>query len=73
MTVTLVYGDHWDAMYIDGELAVDAHSLQARWVIKELLGKNPTSLEEFHVDGDWLNKRGCYPKSLAEVPLQAAH
>ena len=66
--ITVVYGDDWKGLYIDGKLAYENHSIDLQtflWVLE----KNGIRLdvECKDCDEDWLEHRGNLPKDLKEV------
>lgn len=60
---TLVFGEDWQGLYLDGKLAAEGHRLNARDVL-DALG---IAHESFDADNDWLCARGDLPVDLDEV------
>lgn len=56
-------GNDWEAVYIDGELIAEGHSIDWMGVIAEL-GCNTYTQE---VSCDWLEDRGDFPEDINEV------
>lgn len=56
-------GDDWEAVYIDGVLASQGHSINWMHVIEEL-GCNAYTQE---VDYEWLDEQGEFPEDMNEV------
>ena len=62
--VVIVDCDDWKAIYVDGKLRYENHTLDADDVL-QALGINS---EHLLCDNDWLEKQGCrLPKNLKEV------
>ena len=61
--LTYVHSDDWAGLYVDGECAVQNHSLDAGDVISALGLK----LESIECDSDWLQSLGQLPEDLNEV------
>ena len=64
--VMYVRGDDWEAVYIDGVLADQGHSIDWMSVIAEL-GCN-TYVQE--VSYEWLVERGDFPEDINEVVFE---
>lgn len=67
---TLIDGDCWIGIYIDGKLAYQDHSISAyelltlvAHTVVEVHGKYECSLE-------WLGKIGCLPENLEDVQMR---
>ena len=67
MKITIVDGDDWKGLYIDGKLKLQGHSLYVTDVIEALTGSRP---ESFEVDFDWMYEVGQLPDELSAVPRQ---
>ncbi len=61
--ISIVYGDDWVGLYIDGKLAYDNHQINA----EDLLDVLKIDYESFSCDLEWLEERGCLPDDLDEV------
>jgi hypothetical protein len=61
--VTIVWGEDWEGLYIDGELKAQGHLISA----KDVLDALGLELDEIEADGDWLGERGDLPQKLEEV------
>jgi hypothetical protein len=67
MGIVHVSCDDWNALYIDGKLFREGHSIHMEdWfdAIETLTGGRPQSVE---ADDEWLLALGSYPKALADV------
>lgn len=70
MIITAVFGDDWNALYLDEKLFWEGHSIPMwAWVdaINEAAGPEPVEAREWFADIDWLVSVGRYPKSLDDV------
>lgn len=68
--ITLVHGsEEWDAMYIDGQLAVENHSLEVERCLNLLVSHSVDSVECITVQQEWLNSNDGYPYRLEYIPL----
>lgn len=67
--INLVYarGDDWSGLYIEGELAMEGHSINLVDVIGALIGKRISSFDVIDVDIEWLDSRGNLPEQLSDV------
>lgn len=61
--ITLVHGNHWHAVYIDGKLIAEDNCLDAVRIL-EILG---IPFDSKVVDFPWLENRGRYPVELKDV------
>lgn len=70
-TLTLVRGDDWDGIYIDGKLHSEGHSF-SDFSLLELGISLPvnTKLETIFPNVDWLEYEGSYPDNLEHVIRQ---
>lgn len=67
--ITIVNGDDWAGLYIDGQLFSQGHDIYAhhwRSLIQHVFGVN---VEHKTADDEWLNNRGDLPDNLAEVEM----
>jgi hypothetical protein len=62
-TITLVNGDDWRGIYVDGELRWEGHSLDGRNVL-DVLG---IDYREVSADLGWLEERGNLPFLESDV------
>lgn len=60
---TIAYGDDWQALYVNGELKHQGHSLDAGEVIEILTGSRPSS---FEADAQSIEDVG-FPELLSDV------
>lgn len=65
--VALVDVDDWTGLYINGQLAIQNHSLSERHVLEALAKAGAIEFGVAYVDEEWLNDRGDLPESLADV------
>ena len=56
----------WEAMYIDGKLMVQGHSIS----VDDLARVLGVKLEREEVDSEWIDKRGEFPNYFSEIPMQ---
>lgn len=70
-TVTLVSGDDWSGLYIDGALVTEGHSVSARDALEVVAGVGPFRLVCEVADQEWLESEGNLPAKLADVRLAA--
>lgn len=63
--MTIVQGDDWEGLYVDGKLVEETHQIdwRARWV--KLMGA-----ETVEADYEWLENRGTLPENLEDVKLE---
>jgi hypothetical protein len=66
-----VLGDDWVALYVNGKLVDQGHSLSVRDIFDaiEKAGGVITRTAQVECDEDWLMIRGDYPPTLREVRL----
>lgn len=64
MTFTLVSGDDWEALYIDGKEVYQHHRVTARDVLEYGKLKHTT----FEVDQNWLEDQMEFPDNLDDIP-----
>jgi hypothetical protein len=69
-TMTLVQGDDWSGLYIDGKLKEQGHSFSTRTVAELVIAHKVSAFEHKDADLDWLADRGDLPQKLEEVQLQ---
>lgn len=69
--ITLVDGDDWNAIYINGEMfnQGDDIPLHSFGVIENLLTHLGIPHERLVSDYDWLYEQGHFPNKLSEVKL----
>lgn len=61
--VAFVHADDWVAMYVDGALVAQGHSLQEETVVRLLTGENPTSVwAQYQAD-----EEGSFPDKFEDV------
>jgi len=61
--ITLVDGDDWQGLYVNGELVTQGHSIRAQDVC-EVLGADYAFVS---ADYEWLDERGALPELLKDV------
>jgi hypothetical protein len=61
--VTIVSGDDWEGLYINGELIEESHHIG----VDDVLGYLGIPCDVIYPDQDWLVERGCLPVELSEV------
>jgi hypothetical protein len=63
--VTIVSSDDWEAMYVEGELVAQGHSLQVRDVIYALIREYPKEIE---VTPETVESWGwSFPEALSDI------
>ena len=72
MQVSVVRGEDWEALYINGILKNENHSImteRALEILEEAFNGSPYTLEVevIQADDKWLSKRGNMPMSLKDV------
>ena len=68
--ITFVWGDDWNGVYVDDELFMEDHQLDAEDLLKKLAeeGHFELSIEDgWTVDTKWLHRLGRLPKQLYDV------
>lgn len=71
MTIlTMVRGDDWEGIYIDGKLVSEGHSHDTVEAIKLALKHTITSVETKYADSKWLDDEGNLPTDLRDVKLE---
>jgi hypothetical protein len=65
--VTIVSNDEgdWEAMYVEGELVAQGHSLQVRDVIYALIREYPKEIEVPQADMEKWGRR--FPEALSDI------
>jgi hypothetical protein len=66
-TVTVVRGDDWSGLYIDGVLVEEGHRLGVEDVLEVVRHLGPFDVETVDADQEWLESEGNLPKLLGEV------
>ena len=64
--VTIVYGDDWEGLYVDGKLVAQNHSVSAISALESL----GFSVNQKEVDYAWLLDEGNLPDSLSDVKME---
>lgn len=67
--VRIVYGDDWQGLYINGELAFEGHRIDPVHAL-ECLGFNVPCIE---ADPVWLEEEMRLPKQLSDVKRVSVH
>lgn len=70
--LTIVRGDDWEGIYVDGTLAMEGHSIDTPEAIELAIERKATSSEVKWCDMKWLNDEGNLPLSLSAVKFNAA-
>ena len=67
--VVLVYGDGWEAMYVNGVLQLQGHTISAFQALNAMYGQEVGSLHTSVADWDWLEEQagGLFPRLLKDV------
>jgi hypothetical protein len=69
--MTLVRGDDWEGIYIDGKLMAEGHSIKLAVGIAMAIEHRPRGITTVFCDLDWLHDEGNLPQALADVKLEA--
>lgn len=64
--ITLVSGDDWQGLYIDGKLAIEGHSVS----VEDVLLMLDINHETLFANDNWLDVEGYLPEDLKDVKLQ---
>lgn len=65
--LVLVEGEEeWTALYVDGVMAVENHSLSAHSVLRAIAGRTVKAAGRIVVDDEWLE--GGLPQKLSDIP-----
>lgn len=68
-----VSADDWEAIYLDGELLSEDHSIGMRWVAEHMKNK-PFVLESMEASSallEYVGENGCFPALMSEFPSEA--
>lgn len=68
-TLTVVQGDDWEGIYIDGKLVAQGHSIPLRNGIDLAIQHKVTEVVWRAADLDWLHDVGELPDNLADAQL----
>lgn len=63
--ITIVNGDDWQGLYVDGRLIREDHRLQ----VDEVLISLGYDLKNLEADGKWLDITGSLPSDLKDVKI----
>jgi hypothetical protein len=63
MQVTIVDGDDWEGLYVDGRLVTEGHRVS----VTEALNAVGVSCEVVYADDHWLEEVGRLPDQLRKV------
>ena len=66
MKVTIVTGDDWQGIYIDGVLKDESHGLRPC----DVLDAVGITYREIAADLDWLADEGSLPEQLSDVKVE---
>lgn len=58
-------GDRWEGLYVDGKLVAEHHSIE----LQDLADAAGLDFDYRYADGDWVAKRGSFPKKLKDVKI----
>jgi len=65
---TVVNGDDWTGLYVDGKLVEQGHSISASDALRIARDyKKIESVETLYADIDWLHDLGWLPDKLSDV------
>lgn len=65
--LTLVRGDDWEGIYIDGKLVTEGHSHDTMEAIKLAIARGVTEAETMWANDAWLQDEGSLPRALHDV------
>ena len=68
-TMTYISGDDWVALYYEGELLVEGHSLHPFTIMRLMMQHSPFHIAQLDADPDWLEEQGSFPSKLEDVCL----
>ncbi len=63
--ITIVYGDDWEGLYLNGVLVTENHSLHVGEVLEAL--EISCGYEE--TDREWMDERRCLPRLLDDCKI----
>lgn len=63
INIVLVVGDDWEGLYVNGQLAVEGHSL----TVRDVCACIGIELQTRGCDEDWLHDEGALPIELGDV------
>lgn len=68
MKITLVYGDDWKGLYINGQLKLQNHDLDVRDVLEAINSEDKfVGIEVLEADAGWLADAHEFPDNLEHV------
>lgn len=70
-TMTFARGDDWEGVYVDGDLIVEGHSIEARTAAELAIKHKATEVKTIYCDLDWLHDEGNLPRRMSDVKLEA--
>jgi hypothetical protein len=65
--VTLVFGNDWQGIYVNGELREEGHSISALNALCAVKAAGAFEVDCVDADNDWLDHRGDLPQRLEDV------
>ncbi|SDQ98358.1 hypothetical protein SAMN05519103_00304 [Rhizobiales bacterium GAS113] len=65
--VTIVDGDDWSGLYIDGKLQTEGHSIPVQNALRSVRELGPFTVMCIEADSDWLYDEGNLPRDLVDV------
>jgi hypothetical protein len=66
MKITIVDGDDWKGLFVDGKCVLQDHRLEVRQVLAAL----DIMFSEVEADSEWLAENGQFPEHLDDVKLR---
>lgn len=69
--MTIIRGDDWEGVYIDGELETEGHSLETPETVRLAIRRNVSEVMVKECDISWLHDEGNLPNDIADVKYPA--
>ncbi|HJY98116.1 MAG TPA: hypothetical protein VJ227_00145 [Patescibacteria group bacterium] len=67
-SITLVYGEDWEGLYVDGRLYTQDHRISVTDVFDVLSSLGiKIKAEQIECDYEWLEEKGGFPTDIADV------
>lgn len=66
-TMTIIRGNDWEGIYIDGKLTTEGHSHEVVEAIRLAIRRKVSEVVVKECDFDWLLDQGNLPTDLADV------
>lgn len=67
--LTIVNGDDWTGLFIDGRLLVEGSSFSTLTVAEVCIKHAVSAVESQDADSEWLNDLGNFPDDLSDVVM----